>query len=783
MPTPAEELVLFLASPGDVADERSVCRRVADRVNITCGINIGVRIRVAGWEDVPPAYGRPQALINPWVDQCDIFLGVLHKRWGTETGAADSGFDEEFTRAVDRARSGSSAGPEIALFFKRINAADEADPGPQLLKLLEFRRRIREERIALFREFDDPGDLERQLYEYLVNLVTARERRTSSESGPQAPPTGKDTEHAGPSASESESHIPDASQHQILAVLDGYAAVLRSSDVSSSLDSDRLLLFALAMGRGGMIETHLAHRLHRRRRELRLVQGESLEWNRALVADLAGDDLTESVLPGWYFVGKDALANSVDSLLQDGEPRVEQGAIVLLTRLHLRARSLWPEPDASDEEVQVAAERWAALHRASPYSGRVLRYLGQLAVSSDASLIRAAAGRLGGDEQSQLNALAAGLEGDAENLASASKAIGSALANRVVELLSPALQTLSNAALRAIVEARGAEIIRNLWVRAFALLQDRGDVQDEAVIAGLSSDDQNLQDATLHHVRSRPDATESANKFLAIVRKKDPRSRVIARLLAISSEPDQLRSAAEGTLNDDEWAALMWADLDHAADLARELLRQGVEEWSRRAIELDPTLAEHASLVRYLFGNRAAAAVEKLADLPIEERSVEDLELIRAEAERADRSSLVPAALALGRLGDPSDAGAILLAARSEYGRVKDRLVEAALALGGIEAARTAIRDEDVAISLAGATLLADHPEASGDELRSLLDHADASVRYQATRGLVSSLGRDELERLLSEYAEREVYYYNVVTTLDRCLYGPETLCEATPRP
>jgi hypothetical protein len=120
MPTqpaaPAIQLIrLFLASPSDVSDERLAVRRIVGELNGSLQPH-GWRVELLGWEDRGPAGGRAQADINPDVERCDVFLGVLWRSWGTPTGAASSGFSEEWKLARDRfERTGS---PDLWLYFK-----------------------------------------------------------------------------------------------------------------------------------------------------------------------------------------------------------------------------------------------------------------------------------------------------------------------------------------------------------------------------------------------------------------------------------------------------------------------------------------------------------------------------------------------------------------------------------------------------------------------------------------------------------------------------------------
>lgn len=94
MPATTRELLVFIASPSDLPEEREAVRRAADKANVALGGFFEVRLRVEGWEQVMPGLGRPQELINPMVNNCDVFIGLLNRRWGSSTGTHASGFED-----------------------------------------------------------------------------------------------------------------------------------------------------------------------------------------------------------------------------------------------------------------------------------------------------------------------------------------------------------------------------------------------------------------------------------------------------------------------------------------------------------------------------------------------------------------------------------------------------------------------------------------------------------------------------------------------------------------
>jgi hypothetical protein len=162
-------LTVFLASPGDLQEERKITKASVERVNKIIPRRVGWRIELLGWEDILPGFGRPQTLINKEVDSCDLFIGVLWRRWGQSTLSYSSGFYEEFNRACKRRKN--TGKPEIWLFFKTIDEESVKDPGDQLKEVLKFKKEQIGLKELLFKEFSDSGNWDKLIYDSLLAYV------------------------------------------------------------------------------------------------------------------------------------------------------------------------------------------------------------------------------------------------------------------------------------------------------------------------------------------------------------------------------------------------------------------------------------------------------------------------------------------------------------------------------------------------------------------------------------------------------------------------------------
>jgi tetratricopeptide (TPR) repeat protein len=95
-------------------------------------------------------------VINLDVDRSDVFVLAMHRRWGQNAPDAkpySSYTEEEFHRAIERWKQTRS--PEIFVFFKHVDPLSMADPGPQLQKVLAFRKSLEDTRQVLYRFFAD----------------------------------------------------------------------------------------------------------------------------------------------------------------------------------------------------------------------------------------------------------------------------------------------------------------------------------------------------------------------------------------------------------------------------------------------------------------------------------------------------------------------------------------------------------------------------------------------------------------------------------------------------
>ncbi len=164
-------LNVFIASPGDVPEERNIVREICDALNKSplCQ-RFSLAFRVLGWEDAFPSAGRPQEIINKLVKECDIFVCIFNKRIGTPSGKEDSGTTEEFFLAFDSWKSMKK--PHILFYFKDVNISSPHEfNDPQLRKVFELREKIEKERLLLFGSFETPDIFREKFRKHIESWI------------------------------------------------------------------------------------------------------------------------------------------------------------------------------------------------------------------------------------------------------------------------------------------------------------------------------------------------------------------------------------------------------------------------------------------------------------------------------------------------------------------------------------------------------------------------------------------------------------------------------------
>jgi hypothetical protein len=133
-------------------------------------------LEVGGWDtDAYPGFHPegPQGLIDAClaIEDCDVFIGVFWKRFGTPVPDAGSGTEHEIRKA--RAAWREKERPQIMVYFNEAPYFPQSsEEAKQQLRVLEFRETFPKE--GLWWPYSGADDFERKLRGHLTGFLQHR---------------------------------------------------------------------------------------------------------------------------------------------------------------------------------------------------------------------------------------------------------------------------------------------------------------------------------------------------------------------------------------------------------------------------------------------------------------------------------------------------------------------------------------------------------------------------------------------------------------------------------
>ena len=373
----------FLASPGDMEAERKAVRDAIEEFNSSWADDLGYQVELIGWEETIAGYGRPQELINQDLDRCDLFLGMLWRRWGTPPdtqGQYTSGFHEEFERAISRRKE--SGKPEICLFFKDVGEEFEKDPGPDLQQVLKFKSEIASKSV-LYQTFSESRGMEaharRTVSKYVIRIKKA-------EDATESPHAATKREKAdGRVASQSATSPLSTEGFQFLERLISRISRAEGLEELTPVDIARFRLLSNSISKLGNDEGFLG--VHDLNLIFAYVSLDGIDLGhreRWCLAKFGFQHLQHQTAPLWrWYASLDitydlALLSSFGS----GDDNEKVGAIRVLTAL---GREL---PDAEPLTRQLILSWWFSDESSDRVKNAALAYLSQLGDLTDLAVVR-----------------------------------------------------------------------------------------------------------------------------------------------------------------------------------------------------------------------------------------------------------------------------------------------------------------------------------------------------------------------------------------------------------
>jgi hypothetical protein len=159
---------VFASCPSEVKEEIVCLRQVIDDLNAELRER-EVAVELLHWQThAVPGAGRPQEVIHRSIGEYEIYLGMMWKTFGSPSGAAGSGTEEEFNEAY--ARFFELGVPSILFYFSQqpYVIANEHEL-KQLSRVFAFRRRI--EKIVLFRTYASLEEFTALAHKHLQHTI------------------------------------------------------------------------------------------------------------------------------------------------------------------------------------------------------------------------------------------------------------------------------------------------------------------------------------------------------------------------------------------------------------------------------------------------------------------------------------------------------------------------------------------------------------------------------------------------------------------------------------
>lgn len=181
---------LTLCAPSDVSKELAILSRTIEEWNLHHwdATNIGKKLRHWLSDASPNMSDRPQSVINrQLIDEADLIGALFWSRFGTPTGIAASGTEEEIRRAIAQKK-------RVFLYFSDLEPLPFDADHRQLERLNAFRMEMRDKGLAW--SFKNKSELknqfQRHLDQYMDGFIAARTigAKTRKKAAPQIHQSG-----------------------------------------------------------------------------------------------------------------------------------------------------------------------------------------------------------------------------------------------------------------------------------------------------------------------------------------------------------------------------------------------------------------------------------------------------------------------------------------------------------------------------------------------------------------------------------------------------------------
>jgi hypothetical protein len=176
--TQPQILRVVIASSGDAQAERRCLEAVTEELNRGVAAVLGLRLEIVGWETYAfPGFHieGPQDLIDSRlrieVEDCDVFIGIFWKRFGTPLGGMQSDTEHAFRIAYGAWRTRGR--PHIMVYFNQKPYAPTAKAEiDQWNQVMLFKENFPEE--GLWWPYNGKDEFERLVRHHLTQWICQR---------------------------------------------------------------------------------------------------------------------------------------------------------------------------------------------------------------------------------------------------------------------------------------------------------------------------------------------------------------------------------------------------------------------------------------------------------------------------------------------------------------------------------------------------------------------------------------------------------------------------------
>ncbi|MCK5375383.1 MAG: DUF4062 domain-containing protein, partial [Alphaproteobacteria bacterium] len=164
-----KEYTVFISCPSDVSKDREVVENTVKTFSETCCSGKKITFKTVHLDKVPAKMGKPaQEHIHEKINDYDLYIGLMGKRFGTPTKNFGSGTEDEFRTALKKCQDGEDI--YVSFLFKDINLdTPSIDEMEQYIEVKKFKESISDD--GLYMPYNSNEALNNEITKILADFV------------------------------------------------------------------------------------------------------------------------------------------------------------------------------------------------------------------------------------------------------------------------------------------------------------------------------------------------------------------------------------------------------------------------------------------------------------------------------------------------------------------------------------------------------------------------------------------------------------------------------------